>query len=243
MKIVTDTHAHTLVSGHAYSTMKEMISAAAENGMELLALTEHAPAMPGTCHAIYFQNFKVVPRQQCGIELMLGAELNILNPEGEVDLPPEILKGLDLVIASIHGPCYGMGHTVEENTQAYLKAMQNPMIHIIGHPDDGRFPVDFEAIVRMAKETGTALEINNSSLRPGGFRIDTRRNAAEMLRYCKKYETPIVVSSDAHTDSDVGRFPYAETLLEETNFPEKLVLSTSADALKEYISKKNTALL
>ena len=62
MKIIADTHAHTLASGHAYSTIREMAAAARERGLKALALTEHAPKMPGTCGLFYFQNLDVVPR-------------------------------------------------------------------------------------------------------------------------------------------------------------------------------------
>ena len=48
MKIIADTHAHTLASGHAYSTIREMAAAARKRGLKALALTEHAPEMPGT---------------------------------------------------------------------------------------------------------------------------------------------------------------------------------------------------
>ena len=106
MKIVLDTHAHTIASGHAYNTIKEMAQAAAEKGLEAIALTEHAPKMPGSCHDFYFQNLKVVPRVQCGVKLFLGTEANIMDEHGTVDLPDGVLEKLDLVIASIHPPCY-----------------------------------------------------------------------------------------------------------------------------------------
>ena len=48
MRIELDTHTHTLASGHAYSTISEMIDAAAQKGLKLLGITEHAPAMPGS---------------------------------------------------------------------------------------------------------------------------------------------------------------------------------------------------
>ena len=57
-----DLHTHTIASGHAYSTRNEMILAAAQKGMEVFAITEHAPAMPGTCHQMYFMNYRVLPR-------------------------------------------------------------------------------------------------------------------------------------------------------------------------------------
>ena len=186
MKILVDSHSHTVVSGHAYSTRMEMIQAAKNRGLEALALTEHAPEMPGACHEFYFQNYTVVPREVDGLHILMGVELNIMDEYGTVDLPAGVLKSMDLAIASIHGPCYGESRSRELNTQAYLNVMKNPYIHIIGHPDDGRFPIDYEKLVRGAKETNTLLEMNNSSLRPGGFRVNTEVNAKEILELCKK---------------------------------------------------------
>ena len=50
---VLDLHTHTLVSGHAYCSLREMAKAASKKGLEVLGITEHAPAMPGTCHKFY----------------------------------------------------------------------------------------------------------------------------------------------------------------------------------------------
>ena len=124
-----DLHTHTIASGHAYNTRNEMIAAAVEKGLEILAITEHAPAMPGSCQQIYFSNYKVLPRRHGDLTVLYGAELNILDYVGHVDLPEEILKELDVVVASIHPPCYVSG-TVEENTSAYLGAMRNPYYFI-----------------------------------------------------------------------------------------------------------------
>ena len=198
MKILVDSHSHTVVSGHAYSTRMEMIQAAKNRGLEALALTEHAPEMPGACHEFYFQNYTVVPREVDGLHILMGVELNIMDEYGTVDLPAGVLKSMDLAIASIHGPCYGESRSRELNTQAYLNVMKNPYIHIIGHPDDGRFPIDYEKLVRGAKETNTLLEMNNSSLRPGGFRVNTKVNAKEILELCKKEGVYITTGSDAH---------------------------------------------
>ena len=54
MNYVLDVHTHTIASGHAYNTMREMAKAAADKGLELLGITEHAMAMPGTCLCIFF---------------------------------------------------------------------------------------------------------------------------------------------------------------------------------------------
>ena len=47
MKIIADTHTHTVASTHAYSTAQEMITAAKEKGLYAIALTDHAYRMPG----------------------------------------------------------------------------------------------------------------------------------------------------------------------------------------------------
>ena len=77
MKIVLDTHAHTIVSGHAYNTIREMAQMAKEKGLEAFALTEHAPQMPGTCHEFYFQNLHIVPREMYGVRLQVFMDLVI----------------------------------------------------------------------------------------------------------------------------------------------------------------------
>ncbi|MGN0404614.1 MAG: phosphatase [Bariatricus sp.] len=236
MKIVLDTHAHTVASGHAYNTIREMAKAAADKGLEAIALTDHAPDMPGSCHLFYFQNLRIVPRNLFGVKLFLGTEANILDENGSVDLPDSVLAEMDLVIASIHPPCYKGAKTKEAITNAYLAAMENPHIDIIGHPDDGRFMVDYEAIVKKAKETHTLLELNNSSLRPGGFRVNTRENDLEMLRFCKKYEVPVSLGSDAHVDVDLARFDLAMEVLEECEFPEELVVNTSLERLEKILA-------
>lgn len=236
MKIIVDTHSHTLVSGHAYNTIREMAAAAAQKGLQALALTEHAPEIPGTCGLYYFQNLDVVPREISGVQLLLGAELNIMDPDGTVDLPEKVCKDLDIVIASIHPPCYGMDRTKEENTQAYIEVMKKPYVNIIGHPDDGRFPVDYEVLVKAAKETGTLLELNNSSLRPQSFREGTRENMITMLELCKQYEVSVTTGSDAHVDVDVGNFCYVREVVEYCNFPEELIVTTDLDLLLPYLN-------
>ena len=186
MKIAIDTHSHTIASGHAYCTIREMASAAAKKGLQGLAITEHAPTMPGTCHPFYFSNLKVIPRQMSGVEMLFGVELNILDADGTIDLSEALLKEMDLVIASLHLPCFAKGATKEIYTEAYLKVMKNPYVNIIGHPDDGRIPVDYEKIVEAAAKYEKILYVKNSSLTPGGFRQNARENQHTILELCKK---------------------------------------------------------
>ena len=80
-----------------------------------------------------------MPRKMNGIDVLFGSEVNIMDENGRVDLHEKVLEELDLVIASIHPPCYGDSKGKELNTQAMINVMKNPRIDIIGHPDDGRF--------------------------------------------------------------------------------------------------------
>jgi putative hydrolase len=233
---VMDLHTHTLASGHAYCTIKEMAKAASEKGLEMLGITEHAPEMPGSCHSFYFHNLKVVPREMYGIRLMLGTELNILDEEGHIDLNERDLKEMDVVIASLHTTCFRPG-TMEENTRACLNVMKNPCLHILGHPDDGRYALDYRALVEGAKEYGKILELNNHSLEPTSFRRNARENDICMLELCREYKVPVIMSSDAHFDNAIGEFTCARALLEELKFPEDLVINTSVDRLMGYLNK------
>mgnify|MGYP000233598060 CR=1 FL=1 len=237
MRVEIDTHTHTLASGHAYNTMNEMAKAAADKGLKGLAITEHAPEMPGTCHLYYFQNLRIVPRKRFGIELLLGTELNIMNAEGKVDLSEDVLKTLDIAIASIHIPCFRDERTVENVTAAYENVMENPYVDIIGHPDDGRYPVDMERVVVTAKEEHKLLELNNHSLDPSGTRVGTEENDILMLKYCIEYQQPVIMGSDAHCIWDIRNHDLAVSLIEKVGFPEELVVNRSTEEFLSYIRK------
>ena len=139
--------------------------------------------MPGTCHEFYFINFKVIPRTLFGVKILMGSELNILDYTGRIDLREGILERLDYTIASIHEPCYKCG-TVAENTNAYLGAIKNPYVKIIGHPDDGRFPIDYDTVVAAAAEHHTLLELNSSSLHSTSMRLHRLLPYIPRLKEC-----------------------------------------------------------
>lgn len=234
MKIELDVHTHTIASGHAFSTLREMAQAAAGKGLKLLGITEHSPGIPGSCDPIYFRNLHVVPRQMYGIELLLGAEINILDCNGNIDMDEYYLKMLDLRIAGIHSLCYTHG-SAEENTEGLVKVISNPYINIISHPGDGTAKLNFEPLVIAAKEHHTLLEINNSSLKPCRNKPDAKNNNLEILRLSKKYEVPVILGSDAHISFDIATYDYALQLVSETDFPEELIMNTDVNKFKEYL--------
>ena len=164
-KVLIDAHTHTVASGHAYSSLQEMVMAAADKGLEVLGITEHGPRVPGTCPQLYFKNMFVVPRQMYGIRLLMGCEMNILDCQGSLDLTEDYIDYLDLKIAGIHSAWY-QGGTKEENTEGMINVIRHQKMHIISHPGDGSAELDFEKLVLAAKEAHTLLEINNHSLAP-----------------------------------------------------------------------------
>lgn len=235
MEIKLDIHTHTVASGHAFSTLQEMARAAAEKKLQILGITEHAPSLPGTCAPIYFRNLHVVPRRMYGVELLLGAELNILDYQGTVDLDEAFYPMLDVKIAGIHSLCYTPG-TIDENTSAMIGAIRNPHVNIISHPGDGTALIHFEPVVKAAKEYHTLLEINNSSLNPVRKKVSARQNNLEILALCKRYEVPVILGSDAHISFDIARYDHIYELLQLAEFPESLVVNDKVDFFRSFLA-------
>ena len=234
MKPIIDLHTHTLSSGHAYSTVKENIDYAKINGIKYYGVSDHSIEMPGGPHLFHFQNLKAIPKDVEGIRVLKGMEANIIDYDGNIDLTiTPYMKGLDYVIASLHTVCIEPG-SKEENTRATINAMNHELVKIIGHPDDGRYEVDYEEIVKHAKEKNVLLELNNSSLSPMAFRQGARENYKKMLELCKEQGVKVIMGTDAHVCYQVGNFEEAEKLIEEVDFPKELVINYHEDEIIEF---------
>ena len=129
---------------------------------------------------------------QVKLKILHGCEANILN-DGSVDIKDEVLAQLDYVIAGIHS---NMKMERDRMTERIIKAMKNPNIDIIAHPT-GRlikkrdeYLIDFEKILRAAKETGTILEINSSPIR-----LDLKDS---YIRRAKEMGVKMVINTDSH---------------------------------------------
>jgi len=237
MKLQIDVHCHTVASGHAYSTIDEMASFAKMNDMELIALTDHTPAMPGGAHIYYFHNLRVLPQFIEGVRILKGAEVNIL-PGGKLDLDDDSLSHLELTIASLHIPCIKPSDR-DEHTQVLMEVMKNPYISILGHLGDMRYDFDIARIVKQAKHSGTLIEINNNSLRPGSFRVGGTKMISDILIECRKQKTRVVIGSDAHYKDAIGKFAESIYLIRELDFPEDLIVKDQADLLRTIGEKRN----
>lgn len=234
MKLFFDLHTHTISSGHAYSTLSENIACAKKNGLLAYGHSEHAEKMPGSIKNIHFLNFRVIPKEIDGVKILNGVEANIMDYDGNIDCTSYVLEKLDYAIASLHIPCIEPG-TVEENTRAMCGAMEIEKVKIIGHPDDGRYPFDYDVVCKKANETGTLLEINNSSLNPKASREGGRENITKLLEKCMEHRTRVILGTDTHWCEQTGVFTEAVALIEEVGFDKELIVNASIDGLKYII--------
>lgn len=232
---VLDIHTHTIASGHAYGTVREMVSAAKEAGLQLLGISEHAPGIPGTTNPFYYTNLGAIPRVINGVELVHGCELNVLNDKS-FSLEDKFMQFLDYALIGIHGLCYE-NRGIRENTENVISYMKHEKVFFVSHPDDSRMPLDYELLVKAAKEYHVALEVNNSSFRKLKERVNCLENYKTMLSFCKKYEVPIIVNTDAHEPGYVGNFDLAYEFLKTQDFKEELILNYSVDKFKRFIGK------
>ena len=237
MNFSSDLHTHTIVSGHAYSTLLENINFCAENNIKILGTSEHAPSMPGAPHKWYFANMRVLPRVINGVTILKGCEANIIDSEGNIDIDEHDTSNLDYLIASFHKPTFNP-KSKEENTLAFLNAIdKNPKIYILGHLGNPLYDLDYEAIVKKCKEKDILIEINSSSL-SGKSRKGSDVNCKEVAELCKKYSNKIILSSDAHICFDIGNFDIGIKLLQEINFPEELIMN-DPERVISYLKSKN----
>ena len=145
-----------------------MVAAARARGYEYMNVTDHSPAVgfgmgldAGRLHAQIERVRALAATLAPGFTLLAGAEVDILR-DGSLDYSDELLAQLDVVVASVHA-----SHRLSaaDQTKRVCAAMENPHVDILGHPT-GRLigrrrpnPLDIEAVVAKAVETGTVLEV------------------------------------------------------------------------------------
>ncbi len=229
MYIEADLHSHTLACSHAFSTLNEMVDAARKQGLKALAITDHAVSMPDSPHEWYFNNLKSLPNLlDDGFILLKGIEVNVMDPDGQVDMEQQLLAELDWVVASLHSKCIRPLNE-EEATRLWLNVAKNPYIDMIGHSEEGRWKYNYEQVVPVFKENNKVVELNASSPR---VRTGNEENLKDLMVCCKKYGCKVAVNSDAHSTYNLGNHGWALALLEELEFPPALVVNHTLPQLQ-----------
>ncbi|PYG85873.1 putative hydrolase [Ruminiclostridium sufflavum DSM 19573] len=234
MRIVADTHTHTISSGHAYSTIQENAKEAFANGIQMINMSDHGPAMSGAPFRYHFGNLEIIPDSLYGVRVLKGVELNIMNYSGKVDLDGYYLEKLDLVLASYHDICIKPA-AIEEHTAGAIHIISDPYIDVFAHPGNPQFQIDIEKVVKAARDYNKIIEINNQSV---VVRRGSEKNCLQIARMCKKYGVRVTTGSDAHISFGIGRFDFVAKLLEEAEMPEELVITTSLGKMEDYLIER-----
>lgn len=236
MNIIADTHVHTIMSGHAHSTLLENLNIAKEKGHKFLFVTDHSGVM-SMCPdklAYFLCLSSTLPDVYNGIRIVRGCETSIINTEAEIDFPEELAKSSEWLIASLHEYIFApVGY--DGTTDIWLKVAENPYIDVIGHCGEKLWRFDFEKCIKKFKEYNKIVEFNSSSIGKGKIE---KEDAMQIARLCKKYDVSVVVSSDAHFAPLIGDVSESIEILDSVGFPKDLVLNTDYDKLNEYLNNK-----
>ena len=239
MPYLIDLHIHTNANPHAYSTLEEDINSALKKGMKVIAITNHGPALQDSPHWWSLVNMKVIPREVEGMRILRGVETNLVDDRGNFDINQRVYDVMDIILCGLHPvEAYGEVGNKEKNTRAVLNIMRKQKIDIMVHLGNPQFPIDYEAVVKEAKELNIAIELNNSSL--VSSRLGSEPNCQKILELCKQYGCMISMGTDSHISYDIGNFEQAERLLNNTSFPEKYIINSSMENLENFLKlRKN----
>lgn len=196
--IKAELHSHTTWSDGQTSIM-DLAKGAVKRGYKVLAITDHSPSI-GILNGVNAERLVEQRKEIAKARKKLGDSLLILQgieveikADATLDLPDEVLAGLDIVIASLH---VSIRQPRAQATERLVAAMRNPHVDIIGHPSNRMLPdregadLDWDAVLQTAAETGTALELNSNPKRLDLDDVQARR-AIEM-------GIKIAINTDAH---------------------------------------------
>lgn len=233
-----DLHVHSPWSDGSHD-FEELAEAARQRGYEYIAITDHskglAIARGLTAERLMQQKHEIekINRRLKGVKLIAGTEVDIKS-DGKMDLPDDVLKKMDIVVASIHS---GFRQNREKITNRLISAMRNPYVSVVAHPT-GRligerdpYDVDMKEILKVARETGTALEINAYPLR-----LDIHDAYARMA---KEMNVSIVINTDTHVADQFDYMSYGVSIARRGWLEKKDILNTQRYAsLMKLLKKK-----
>jgi len=192
-----DLHIHTDWSD-GRDSIEAVALAAKARGYQYLAITDHSQGR-GIAHGLDAERLKQqiaeieeLNRKISGIRIFSGIEVDI-RADGSLDLPPEILAELDIVVAAVHS---AMNQPQEQMARRIIRAIENPLVDVLAHPTcrllPGREPVavDMEVVLRAAVKNNKALEINA---------MPSRLDLKDVHVYrARELGVKLLISTDAH---------------------------------------------
>ena len=205
--IRSDLHCHTTASdGHM--SIEELAMHAIARGYHTIAVTDHSQSQ-GQANGLkperLLQHIEAIHAANAAIDaitILAGSEVDILQ-DGTLDYEDELLAKLDIVVASPHA---ALSQSSSEATARLLKAIEHPLVHIIGHPT-GRIinkrkglEPDIPALVAAAAQHNTALEINANS-----YRLDLRDTH---LKAAVDGGAMLSINTDSHRPVDFEQLRY-----------------------------------
>lgn len=185
------------------NSIKEMALEAKRLGLEYIAITDHTRSLAMTGGADekklekQMADIDRIQKKFYGMRILKGAEVNIAK-DGRLDINDKTLAKLDVVGAAVHSHFNLSRH---DQTQRLIRTMENPNVDIIFHLTtrviNKREPIelDIDAIIKAAKRTGTALEIDAYP-----DRLDIKD---EYIRKCVEAGVKMSIDSDAHSTSHI----------------------------------------
>jgi len=237
-QIKGDLHVHSKWSDGAHS-IADLAEAARQRGLSYIAVTDHSQGL-GVARGLTVERLKEqqaeireLNRGLKGFRVLHGTEMDIRG-DGTLDFPDETLKELDVVVASIHS---GFNNSKEVMTARIVAAMRNPYVDIIAHPS-GRiigeregYQLDMEEVLQVARETGTALEINSYPLR---LDLEDR-----YVRRAKELGVKIAINTDTHAKHQFETLPWGISVAQRGWLEREDVLNTlEAEELLKRLNKK-----
>jgi DNA polymerase (family 10) len=219
-----DLHMHSQWSDGVLD-INTLAALAAERGYDYIAVTDHSPSLSIarglTLERIHQQLTEIRANQhRYPLTVLAGIEVDIKG-DGSLDVPDEKLAKLDWVVASVHSN-FNLGR--EQMTARIIRAMENPYVRVIGHAS-GRllqrrpgYQLDWEQIIRAAKDLDVALEVNSSPDRLDIGDIIIARAVAAGVK--------IVINTDAHSGSELDNMRFGVAIARRGGAGPKDVLNT-----------------
>ncbi len=220
-----DLHYHTDRSGDGRSTVAEMVQTAAEAGFEYLAITDHGEDLPinGSNAEEMLEHREVIAELQHtypATTLLWGCELNI-DATGGLDYADDFRAQFDYTVASVHSH---FDQSVAKQTERLVAAISDPTVDSIGHLTGryiGRRPgieMDIDIVLEALVHFDVALEINGSL-----NRLDA---ASDVVRRAVERGVKLVINTDSHHTSELGRMEYGVRTAQRGWAPRDLVINT-----------------